>query len=148
MIIYFTAFNQYIIQTYLQDGKAQILLGFGFGILERIAYADFFADDSTQHLPQVIVVPSSNYNLPAPNAANSAVHKLRASISGDGNYYSRMVRSKRRYSWSESHCDRWSVSMFWCHDQMFVTCLTIAVLSCSGVLSDEMSGLSFVSHSI
>jgi hypothetical protein len=46
-----------------------------------------------------------------------------------------------------------SVSMSWCrapsgaHDQMVVNCLTVAVLSCSCALSEERSGLSFVSHS-
>jgi hypothetical protein len=47
-----------------------------------------------------------------------------------------------------------SVSMSWCrapseaHDQTFVNCLTVTVLSYSGALSDERSGLSFVSHSL
>jgi hypothetical protein len=46
------------------------------------------------------------------------------------------------------------VSMSWCrasygaHDHMFVNCLTVTVLSYSGALSDEWSGLSFVSHSL
>jgi hypothetical protein len=46
-----------------------------------------------------------------------------------------------------------SVSMSWCrapsgaHDQMVVNCLTVVVLSWSWPLSEEMSGLSFVSHS-
>jgi hypothetical protein len=34
------------------------------------------------------------------------------------------------------------------HDQMFVNCLTVTVLSHSGALSDERSGLSFVGHSL
>jgi hypothetical protein len=44
--------------------------------------------------------------------------------------------------------------MSWClapsgaHDQMFVNCLTITVLSHSCAVSDERSGLSFVSHSL
>jgi hypothetical protein len=39
-----------------------------------------------------------------------------------------------------------SVSMFWCgapsgaHDQMFVNCSTVTVLSCSGALSNERAG--------
>jgi hypothetical protein len=46
-----------------------------------------------------------------------------------------------------------SVSMSWCRaqsgaqDQTIVNCLTVAVLSCLCALSDERSGLSFVSHS-
>jgi hypothetical protein len=46
-----------------------------------------------------------------------------------------------------------SVSMSWCqapsgaHDQMVVNCLAVTVLSYSGSLSDERSGLPFVSHS-
>jgi hypothetical protein len=32
------------------------------------------------------------------------------------------------------------------HDQIVVNCLTFAVLSCSCALSDERSGLYFVSH--
>jgi hypothetical protein len=47
-----------------------------------------------------------------------------------------------------------SVSMSWCrapsgaHDPIFLNCLTATVLSCSGALSDEMSGLFLVSHSL
>jgi hypothetical protein len=50
--------------------------------------------------------------------------------------------------------DGQSVSMSWCrapsgaYDQMSVNCLTVTVLSNSGALSDERSGLSFVSHSL
>jgi hypothetical protein len=50
--------------------------------------------------------------------------------------------------------DGQSVSMSWCrapsgaHDQMVVNCLTVTVLSCSCVLSDERSDLSFVGHSL
>jgi hypothetical protein len=46
-----------------------------------------------------------------------------------------------------------SVSMSWCrapsgaHDQIVINCLTVAVPSRSCALSDERSGLSFVSHS-
>jgi hypothetical protein len=46
-----------------------------------------------------------------------------------------------------------SVLVSWCrapsraHDQIVVNCLTVAVLSCSCALSEERSGLSFVSHS-
>jgi hypothetical protein len=34
------------------------------------------------------------------------------------------------------------------HDQIFVNCMTATVLSYSGALSDERSGLSFVGHSL
>jgi hypothetical protein len=46
-----------------------------------------------------------------------------------------------------------SVSVSWCrapsgaHDQIVVNCLTVAVLCCFCAISDERSGLSFVSHS-
>jgi hypothetical protein len=58
------------------------------------------------------------------------------------------------YMWpspSQFTTDGPSVSMSWCrappgaHDQIVVNCLTVVVLSCSCALSDERSGLSFVS---
>jgi hypothetical protein len=57
---------------------------------------------------------------------------------------------------SPSHfaTDGQSVSMSWyrapsgAHDQIFVNYSTATVLSYSGALSDERSGLSFVSHSL
>jgi hypothetical protein len=59
-----------------------------------------------------------------------------------------------RSDWFRSHftTDGWSVGKTWCrapsgtHDQIFVNYLTATVLSYSFALSDERSGLSFVSQ--
>jgi hypothetical protein len=75
-----------------------------------------------------------------------------------------MLLNKKFFSVSQVGCgpspspsqfttDGPSVSMSWCrapsgaHDQIVINCLTVAVLSCSCALSDERSGLSFVSRS-
>jgi hypothetical protein len=62
-----------------------------------------------------------------------------------------LTEGKQKGTLSQSHShfatDGRSVSMSWCralsatHDQMFVNCLTVTVLPCSGDLSDERSGL-------